>query len=126
MSDPSVPLTARPRARVAPPYASAEDLAGALRLSVTPKTEPLLTASVDAASDEIDHWAGRNLDTPIPEDDALAHVVCIARGVEHYKANDVAFGALGFDNTGVLAAPGDTFDRHARTLIPLVQSFGIA
>jgi hypothetical protein len=125
VSDPSVPL-ARPRARVEPPYASADDLAAALRISVTPKTSAMLEAAVDAASDEIDHWAGRNLDTPIPADDALAHVVCIARGVEHYKANDVAFGALGFDNTGVLAAPGDSFDRHARTLIPLVQSFGIA
>src|SRR4029077_15774315 len=68
----------------------------------------------------------RVMGSPIPPDDALAHQVCLARGVEWWKSNDAAFGALGFDGTGVLTAPGDTFARHGRSLIPLKQQFGVA
>jgi hypothetical protein len=109
-----------------PVYASAEDLASALRIQVTPKTQTLLDAAVAAASIEIDHECGRDEADPIPPDDPLAYVVCIARGVEWFKANDAAYGVIGFDATGVLAAPRDGFARHAANLIPLKQSFGIA
>jgi hypothetical protein len=53
-------------------------------------------------------------------------MVNVARGLEWYKANDSAFGAVGFADVGVLAAPSDPFARHARTLIPLKSQFGIA
>lgn len=107
-------------------YATADELANAVRVQVGPKNSDLLAACVDAASAEIDHWVDRYVDTPIPVGDPIAHMVCIARGVEWYKSNDAAFGALGFDGTGVLHAPADPFARHAATLIPLVQQFGVA
>jgi hypothetical protein len=110
------------------PYATADELAAALRVAPTVKNQELLEACVDAASREIDQeidrtTAGSPLD---PADDPLAHMVCIARGVEWYKSNDSVFGVIGFADTGVLAAPRDTFGRHAATLIPLRQQFGIA
>ena len=47
------------------------------------------------------------------------------RGVEWWKANDAVAG-LGFDETGTLQAPRDSFNRHAYTLMPLKQQWGIA
>lgn len=107
-------------------YASRDQLAAAVRVQVTGKNADLLDACVAAASAEIEHECGRSVDDPIPVDDPLAHMTCIARGVEWYKANDAAFGALGFDNTGVLTAPVDGFARHAPSLVPLKVTFGIA
>jgi hypothetical protein len=107
-------------------YASADELAAALRVPVSPKNQDLLERSVESASVEIEHHCGRAVDDPIPADDPLAHMVCIARGVEWFKVNDSAYGVIGFDATGVLAAPRDGFARHAANLVPLVQSFGIA
>jgi hypothetical protein len=57
---------------------------------------------------------------------ALANRVNIVRGVEWYKANDAAFGVIGFNDTGTLTAPRDGFNRHAFTLTPLKQGFGVA
>lgn len=117
-------------------YATRDELAAALRVAVTVKNSDLLDACVAAASAEIDHETDRypgdpDADpavpgTPIDPADPLAHMVCIARGVEWFKANDAVFGVVGFADTGVLAAPRDTFGRHAATLIPLRQQFGIA
>lgn len=107
-------------------YASADELAEALRVQRTAKNGDLLEKSVAAASAEIDHQCGRDPLDPIAPDDPIAHMVCIARGVEWFKANDGAFGVIGFDATGVLAAPRDGFARHAADLIPLVQTFGVA
>ena len=107
-------------------YASPDDLAAALRVVSGPKNADLLAQSVAAASAEIDHTCGRDPTDPIPDDDPLAHMVCIARGVEWFKANDAAYGVVGFDATGVLAAPRDGFSRHAANLIPLTRTFGIA
>ena len=47
-------------------------------------------------------------------------------GVEWWKANDAAFGILGFDQTGALQTPRDGFARHERLLVPLKQLFGVA
>jgi hypothetical protein len=107
-------------------YATVDQLAGALRVTVTAKNSDLLTQSLDAAAQEIDHHCARHVDDPIAADDPLAVMVNVARGLEWYKANDSAFGAVGFADVGVLAAPADPFARHARTLIPLKQQFGVA
>lgn len=118
-----VPITA---ANAVATYATAEELAAALRITVTEKNGSLLEASVAAASREIDHQIGRDPLDPLAADDPLAHMVCLARGVEWFKANDAAFGMVGFDATGVLTAPRDGFARHAADLVPLTQTFGVA
>jgi hypothetical protein len=109
------------------PYATADELASAVRVQVTDKNRALLESCASAASEEIDHQLDRPDDEPLPDPPpGLVHMVCLARGVEWWKANDAAFGALGFDNTGVLRAPKDGFDRYANDLIPYQIRFGLA
>jgi hypothetical protein len=105
-------------------YATPEELATALRIRETPANTPILQACLDAAAAEIDHEVNRL--EPIPDGDALANRVCIVRGLEWYKANDAAFGVVGFDASGVLQAPRDSFNRHAFELTPLKQQWGLA
>jgi hypothetical protein len=107
-------------------YATIDQLAAALRISVTPANTPTLQACLDAAAQEIDHAVDRRVDEPIPSGDALAERVNVLRGVEWWKSNDAAFGVIGFAETGALQAPRDGFARHERTLIPLKQQFGVA
>jgi hypothetical protein len=106
-------------------YATAAELAAALRVRVTPETEPWLTACVDAASAEIDADLDR-LD-PVPDNvPAQLHTVCLARGVEWFKSNDAAFGVIGYAETGALRAPRDAFDRHRTVIAPYKQRWGFA
>jgi hypothetical protein len=109
-----------------PVYATADELAAALRVAVTVKNQADLERCVAASSEEIDQYcdlpAGELLPDPAPP---LVASVCIARGVEWWKANDAAFGAVGFDGTGVLSAPADGFARHARNLITYKARFGV-
>jgi hypothetical protein len=107
-------------------YATVDELAAALRTRVTPENTAALTACLDAAAQEIDHEVDRPADTPVPPDDPLANRVNLLRGVEWWKANDAAFGIIGFDQTGALQAPRDGFNRHAYTLTPLKTQWGIA
>jgi len=64
--------------------------------------------------------------TPNVAGNPLANRVNILRGVEWWKANDAAFGVIGFDQTGPLQAPRDGFNRHRYTLTPLKEGWGIA
>lgn len=108
-------------------YATVEQLAGQLRVAVTPKNAEWLAACLDAAALEIDHSLQRVADDPLPvPPPALVVTVNVARAVEWYKSSDAAFGGVGFADTGVLTVPRDTFARHATTLIPLTQGFGVA
>lgn len=106
-------------------YATVEQLAAALHTTVTPKNTDWLQSCLDAATVEIDHAIDR-VDVLPPELLPLAEQVNVARGVEWWKANDAAFGGVGFPDTGILAVPRDPFARHAATLIPAKQLFGIA
>lgn len=105
-------------------YATVDELAAALRVRVTEENTDALQACLDAAAEEIDHDVDRI--EPIPQDDPLANRVNIVRAVEWYKANDAAFGVIGYDQTGALQAPRDGFNRHAYTLTPLKQQWGLA
>ena len=107
-------------------YATVDELAAALNVSVTPTNTEGLQACLDAAAEEIDHHVARIEGDPIPADDPLANRVNLLRGVEWWKSNAAAFGVIGFDQTGALQAPRDGFARHGRTLIPLKQQWGIA
>jgi hypothetical protein len=57
---------------------------------------------------------------------ALANRVNVLRAVEWWKSNDAAFGVIGFDQTGAVRAPRDSFARHASALIPLKERWGVA
>ena len=103
-------------------YASTDELARALRVRVTAENLPGLEKCLLAAAREIDH----DVDGPIEPGDPLANRVNILRGVEWAKANDAAFGVIGFDETGALQAPRDGFNRHAYTLAPLKAHWGVA
>lgn len=108
-------------------YATAAQLAEALRITVTAKNQEWLDLSLDAAASEIDHYLDRPASDPLPDPPpALATTVNVARGIEWFKANDAAFGAIGFADIGALNVPSDPFARHARTLIPLKVQFGVA
>lgn len=107
-------------------YATVDELAQALRIRLTDTTTPGLQACLDAAAEEIDHETDRKADSPIPAGDPLANRVNIARAVEWYKANDAAFGVIGFDESGALQTPRDAFARHAQALTPLKAQWGLA
>lgn len=107
-------------------YATVEELAVRLRTRATSENTALLQSCLDAAAQEIDAFADRLADDPIPSNDPLAHESNIARAVEWYKAADAAFGAIGYTDTGTLRAPRDDFARHAIRLTPLKQRFGLA
>jgi hypothetical protein len=108
-------------------YATVDELADALRVQVTAKNSDRLASCLDAATTEIDHALGRPVDAvPYPSTPALLRQVALARGVEWFKANDAAFGVLGFADVGALNVKPDGFARHVRALTPLVESFGLA
>jgi len=104
-------------------YAAIDELAAALRITVTAANTATLQACLDAAAIEIDDALDRT--DPLPVDDPLANRVNVLRGVEWFKANDAAFGVLGSSDTGTLTAPRNTMRRHAITLLPHKQLFGI-
>ena len=111
-------------------YATVDELAAALRIRVTAENTPTLQACLDAATAEIDHeadWAATADPFELTGDkEALLNRVNVLRGVEWFKSNDAAFGLIGFDQTGSLQAPRDGFNRHAYTLQPVKQQWGIA
>lgn len=109
-------------------YCTVDELAYAVRTSVTAANTDYLQRCCDAASDEIDADLDRidvdPLPTPLP---AVIVSVAIARGVEWYKANDAAFGVIGYTDTGALKAPKDTFARHSTVIDPVYkQQWGLA
>jgi hypothetical protein len=105
-------------------YADVDELAAALRIRVSPENTPALQACLDAAAAEIDHTIAAL--EAIDAADPLANRVNIVRGVEWFKANDAAFGVIGFDDSGALQAPRNGFRRHAAALIPRKQQWGVA
>jgi hypothetical protein len=105
-------------------YATVEELAAALGARVTTENTGALQACLDAATLEIDHYVDGT--EPLPDGNALANRVNIVRGVEWWKANDAAFGVIGFDQVGSLQAPRDSFKRHQKDLTPLKVQFGVA
>jgi hypothetical protein len=106
-------------------YATVDQLAKALRGRVTPENTADLQRCLDAATVEIDNCVDRPVDDPIDPADPLAVSVNIARGCEWYKANDVIFGAGGFDQTGLLTPPDGFAFRYGATLQPLKPTAGV-
>ena len=107
-------------------YATPEELAAALRITITAANGEALQRCLDAAAIEIDDTIDALPETPTDPGNALANRVNIVRGVEWYKAQDAAFGILGSTDLGPVRAPKDQFARHALELVPLKQRHGIA
>jgi hypothetical protein len=107
-------------------YASVDELAFALNRPASDDVAAVMQMCLDAAALEIDQECDRPADDPIPPGDALANRVNVARAVEWWKAADAAFGVVGFEQSGVLNAPRDGFNRHAAALSPLKRRWGIA
>jgi hypothetical protein len=108
-------------------YATVDELAAALHLTRrTPDVDVQLQKCLDAAAVEIDDAVDRFTGDPVDPDDPLANRVNLLRGVEWWKANDAAFGVIGFDQTGAIRAPRDSFARHEAALLPLKQQWGVA
>lgn len=107
-------------------YCTIDDLAGALRITVTTANTAALTACCEAAASEIDD-AINSTTAPsyVQPWNQLMNRVNILRGVEWWKSNDAAFGVLGYDQTGAIRTPRNGFARHAMTLLPLKQQFGV-
>jgi hypothetical protein len=106
-------------------YASVDELAEALRVRVTPGNTQLLTDCLDAAAEEIDSDLDRS--SPLPDPPPAAVKRCnVNRAVEWFKAADAAYGIVGFEQVGLLHAPRDGFARHAASITPFKQRWGLA
>lgn len=107
-------------------YATADELAEALRIKVTAENTALLTACLEAAVDEIDGYL--DLIDLLPDPPPESVVRCnVNRAVEWFKAADTANGGVGFDQVGTLPVPpGDGFARHALTIRRYKQQWGVA
>jgi hypothetical protein len=108
-------------------YATVDELAAQLRIAVTPGNTAALQSCLDAAAVEID--AAIDLVDPVAGPDPsllpLANRVNVLRGVEWWKSNDAAWNVLADTSGAGMRLPKNTFARHATTLRPIKQRFGI-
>jgi phage gp36-like protein len=108
-------------------YATAAELARILQLQAPSAEQTVaLQRVLDSATTEIDAFLGRTdgpFQTPYP---ALVVEVCLERAVDHWKAEQSPLGivSLGGDAGSGFAAR-NTFRRHASTLLPLKEGFGV-
>jgi hypothetical protein len=108
-------------------YASTAELARILQLSnPTPAQQVALGRVLDAAAQEIDSYLGLS-DPGMPDPPpALVVEVNLERAVEHWKQEQSPFGIVVL---GGELPPGhagqNAWRRHARTLLPLKQSWGV-
>jgi len=109
------------------PYATAAELAAALRVRVTAENQDLLDACLSAAAEEVDSYLDRG-STPLPDPVPASVSRCnVNRAVEWFKASDLFNGSVGTDQTGVLTPPpGDGFARHGLSIRPFQLRWGIA
>ena len=107
-------------------YTNVNELAAALRVTLTAENQAGLTACVDAAAIEIDDVLDRVEGDPVDPTDPLLNRVNLLRAVEWAKSNDAAFGIVGMADTGTLRTPSNPFARHRLTLMPHKQQFGVS
>lgn len=104
-------------------YCTIDELAVALRITVNAANTPILTRCIDAAALEIDAALDR-IDPMPAEATPLLASDNVFRGVQWYKANDVALGGGGTPDTGLLVAPTDAYVPKA--VVPYKQQWGVA
>ena len=105
-------------------YATAEELADALEIRVTPDNQQALDDCLEAAAIEIDHFLeGQAIINP---PDGLIVRTNINRAVEWYKAPATYNGGVGTQDIGTMNAPASGFERHAAAMLPYKMSWGLA
>lgn len=110
-----------------PTYATVEELASLLKVNATTFVVQL-TRCLVVATGEIDADVGRPPENPLAGWElSLAAQVCLERGLEHWHQMRSAFGIVTLaEGTGQIWTPRDSWDRHAKKLMPLRASWAIA
>ncbi len=108
-----------------PFYATRATLASKLKINATTNATDL-DRVLAAATREIDHEIGGPLDSPTAQDLALLETVCLARAQDLWLVEGMPIGVIGLGGETPLLSPRDSWVRHANTLAPLKQSWGIA
>jgi hypothetical protein len=104
-------------------YCTTAELAQALRITENAATTPVLQRCIDAAALEIDAALDRT--DPVPaEATPLLASDNVFRGVQWYKANDIALGGGGTPDSGLLVAPTEAYVPKA--VVPYKQNWGVA
>jgi hypothetical protein len=107
-------------------YATVEQLAAQLKVNASTR-EADLQRVLDAAALEIDTEIGYSLDTSATEEDlALVATVNLARAADLWTIEGLPVGVIGLGGETPFLTPRNSWDRHANTLAPLKQSWGIA
>jgi hypothetical protein len=105
-------------------YATTEQLAEALEIRVTAENSKLLRDCLDAAAMEITHFL-EDAAVVNPSQGLLTRTN-VNRAVDWFKAPATYNGGVGYEQTGVLAAPTSGFERHAAALLPYKTKWGVA
>jgi hypothetical protein len=108
-------------------YATVDELARILQLG-TPSAAQLeaLQRVLDAAALEIDEYLARPAPFAAPYP-ALVVEVNLERAVDHWKAEQSPFGIIALGGEAPPSYSGrNSWRRHASTLLPLKEAFGVA
>jgi len=107
-------------------YASVAELARILQLATPSAAQTeALSRVLDAAATEIDSYLALTEPMPVPPP-ALVVEVNLERAVEHWRAEQSPFGIVAVGAESMPSYSGrNPWRRHAATLLPLKQRFGI-
>ena len=131
-------VTVEPAAQPQPPYtpttyATVDELKPkVLQGNQTPDAYQTaeMQRCLDSASAEIDWWVPVNADYPAPAPASpggqLIKQVCLARAVELYNEAWRGFGVVPVATDLSIVTSQETWRRHALTLMPVRQRFGVA
>jgi hypothetical protein len=108
-------------------YATVDELARVLQLSSPSAAQTAaLNRVLEAAASEIDLYLAPAAPYSAPFPDLVVEVN-LERAVDHWKAEQSPFGLIGLSGEGPSTfSARNTWKRHAITLLPLKESFGVA
>lgn len=106
-------------------YATVETLAAQLKVNAETRRVDLQRV-LDAAAREINTEIGYNLDTTADEKDlALVATVNLSRAADLWVIEGLPVGVIGLGGETPFLTPRNSWERHANTLAPLKQSWGL-